>query len=151
MSETTFARAFNTRVKNMLLRVVEDLSDEQIHYSAPAIDKRSIANVVIHGYGSVVGVALLMTGTTDFRQAMAPPQIETAQELIEQINRMHERVEQVLASLPEDALAQQVRLPMGREMVGSDAYAWAAAHSIFHAGAIQGIRAIGGFPTPPES
>jgi hypothetical protein len=149
MSEIAFARALNNRVKDVLLRAVGDLSDEQIHYSAPAIDKRSIADVAIHGYGSLLGVALLMTGRTEFRQA--PPTPETAQKLIERINRIHERVEKVLAGLSEDALMRHLKLPTGHEMAGSDAYAWAAAHGCFHAGAIQGIRAIGGFPTPPES
>jgi hypothetical protein len=149
MSEIAFARALNSRMKDALLRVVGDLSDEQIGYSAPAIDKRPIAQVAIHGYGSMVGSALLLAGKTEFRQA--PPTPETKQELIERINRMHDIVEQVLTGLPEDALMQQVKLPMGYEMAGFEAYAWAAAHGFIHAGAIQGIRAIGGFPTPPES
>jgi hypothetical protein len=151
MSEIAFARALNNRMKDVLLRVLGDLSDEQIRYSAPAIDKRPIAQVAIHGYGSMVGVALLLTGKTDFRQAMAPPKIETTQELIAQINRMHYLTEESLNGLSEDTFRQQIKLPTGHEMAGFDAFAWAASHSFVHAGAIQGIRAIGGFPTPPES
>lgn len=60
------------------------------------------------------------------------------------------RVDALLAALPNAALAREVTLPWGQRIIGFDAIADGLGPVFVHAGTLGGIRAIGGFPTPPE-
>ncbi len=148
MADTVILRALNDHVRNFMRRMVEGLSDEQGHYSAPAIDGRPIGGVVVHAYSGVFLLAHAMAGKG--RPAM-PAEPTTTAGLLALLDSTHDQVDQMLADLPDGALEQTYMMPWRQKLSGAEAFSAAMAHSLVHAGNIQGIRAIGGFPTPPES
>ncbi|MDQ6660549.1 MAG: DinB family protein [Chloroflexota bacterium] len=148
MADTVILRALNDHVRNFMSRMVEGLSDEQVRYSAPAIDARSIAGVVVHAYSGVFFLAYVMAGK---EQPAMPVEPTTTADLLALLDSIHVQVAQMLADLPDGALEQTYTMPWRQKLSGLEAFSAALAHSLVHAGNIQGIRAIGGFPTPPES
>ncbi|MDQ6661569.1 MAG: DinB family protein [Chloroflexota bacterium] len=148
MADTVMLRSLNNLVRVFLHRMVEGLSDEQVRYSAPNIDRRPIAGVVVHAYRGAFMLASVFAGQG--RSAL-PTEPTTAAEVLSFVDRTHAHVDQILAHLPDGALDKLYKMPWGQELNGLEALTGALAHGILHAGNIQGIRAIGGFPTPPES
>lgn len=150
MSDTIIFRKLNDNLWNFLRGMVQDLSDEQVQYSTPVLDGRSIAAVAVHAYGSVLYFANILSGIPMERPKKSP-ELTTTTALLEIIDTCHAQVEQRLAELPDTALEQPCKMPWGQELIGSNALSGVIAHSLVHVGNIQGIRAIGGFPTPPEN
>jgi len=150
MSDTTMFRKLNDNLWNFLRGMIKDLSDEQVSYSTTVLDGRSIAAVAVHAYGSVLYFANIIAGISMERPKKLP-ELTTTAALLELIDKVHAQVEQRLAELPDSALEQPCKMPWGQEIKGSEALSGVMAHSLVHVGNIQGIRAIGGFPTPPEN
>lgn len=123
------------------------ISDEQIHYCAPAIDGRPITGVAVHAYCGTLMFANAVAGKGRSEMPAVPA---TTADSLALLNSTHEQLDAILAHLPDGALEQKYKMPWGQELTGADAFAGALAHGLVHAGHIQGIRAIGGFPTPPE-
>lgn len=147
MADIVILRTLNNHVGNFLRRVVEGLSDEQIHYSAPAIDERPITNLAVHAYSGTLRLANFVAGKGRSEMPTVPA---TTADLLALLASTHDQLDAILADLPDGALEKMYKMPWGQELSGSDAFAGALAHGLVHAGHIQGIRAIGGFPTPPE-
>lgn len=128
MDVKTVLRALNRRAGATLTGVLAGLGDDQIAYRAPAIDERSLAEVALHAYGSLLGSASLVAG----REWPAdPPALGEAARLLASVDERRGRG---------DVL----------RIAGFDAIADGLEHLFAHAGNLGGIRAIGGFPTPPE-
>lgn len=147
MADTPTLRALNNYVRVFFHRMIEGLSDEQIGYSAPAIDGRSIAGIAIHAYSGVFMLAHVAAGKA---RPTIPTEPTTTADLLALLDRMYDEADQALARLPQGALEQTYTMPWGQQMTGIESFTAALAHSLVHIGSIQGIRAIGGFPTPPE-
>lgn len=151
MADTDTLRQLNDVVQGSLHHVLDGLSDEQISYSAPVIDERSISEVVAHAY-----VGVLIFG--DVIQGKGwPPQEKwtqkgptTSADLLALVDSTHEQLDKVFTELSEELLEQKYAMPWGGEMTGIEAFTGSLSHALVHAGNIQGVRAIGGFPTPPE-
>ena len=150
MSDTTTLRRFNDLLRHALRGMIQDLSDEQVGYSTPVLDGRSITAITMHAYGSVFYFATIISGIP-MERPKAPSVPDTTAALLELIETSHDTIEQRLAELPEDALQQLCKMPWGQELQGFEALSGVMAHSLIHVGNIQGIRAIGGFPTPSEN
>ena len=148
MADTAALRKINDRLDDSLRHVVEGLTDEQLLYRAPAIDERSIEEVAIHAYGSLLGFAATVAGKP---WPATPVMPDKAADLISQLNEMYFMIDEILAALAESALEQEFTLPWGQKIKGLDALADGLVHGLVHVGMIIGIRAIGGFPTPPET
>lgn len=147
MVAKTILRALNQRAGAALTGVLAGLEDDQIAYRAPAIDERSIAEVALHAYGSLLGFASVVAGREWPDDLPAPGE---AARLLALVDDRCGRVDALLAALPDAALAREVTLPWGQRITGFDAIADGLGHVFVHAGNLGGIRAIGGFPTPPE-
>jgi hypothetical protein len=147
MVDTASLRGFNDRLKISLYRVIEDLTNDQLEYIASAIDERSIAEVAIHANESLLGFTLCAAGH-GWPEAQNIP--ITVAGLLLRFNETHELIDQTLANLTEGTLEETFTLPWGQEVAAFEAIADGLAHGLIHVGAIEGIRAIGGFPTPPE-
>ncbi len=140
-------RAVNQKLGDSLGEVLAGLDDVQIQYGAPAIDARSIAQVAIHIYDGVLGFTSAVAGVAWPAEPAAPG---TATELRALLDALRVQVDALLAGLPEGALEREVTLPWGETLRGLEAIAGSLAHGFVHVGSIGGMRAIGGFPTPPE-
>lgn len=147
MADTVILQSMNNLAYRMLRNMIEGLSDEQVNYVAPAIDERSIAGVVVHAYS---GAYLMSYAIASKERPERPTQPMTATDLLALLDSMHKQADENLAQAADGALEKMYKMPWGQEMGGIEALTGALAHSIVHAGAIQGIRAMGGFPTPPE-
>lgn len=139
--------ALNSRLGADLARVLLGLDDDRVMFSAPAIDARPIAEVAVHAYGSLLGYTSVVAGA-GWPSDPQPP--ASAPELLATLDAMRARVAELLAGLPEGVLETEVTLPWGQGIGALDAIADGLAHGFGHVGAIAGIRAMGGFPTPPE-
>lgn len=148
MADAQLLRALNNHIRIFFHRVLEGLSDEQINYSTPAIDGRSIAAIVLHAYSGVFIFSSVIAGKA---RPTIPTTPTTIANLLALIDQMHDETDQALTALPAEALEQTYTMPWGQKMSGVEALTGALAHNFIHIGNIQGIRAIGGFPTPPES
>jgi uncharacterized damage-inducible protein DinB len=146
-TNTQALRAMNDRLNAQLQHVVEGLTDEQLRYRAPAIDERSLKEVALHAYESLLGFAATVSGRPWPEAAVVP---EKAADLIPQLNEMCLMVDEILTTLPDGALEQEYTLPWGQQIKGLAAIADGLTHGLVHVGNIMGIRAIGGFPLPPE-
>lgn len=147
MSDASLLRALNDQARNFMRMMVTGLSDEQVRYSAPAIDERSIAGVVLHAYSSMY---MLAHSFADKQWPAMPAVPTTTADLLKLLDEMHDRADQALAEMSEGAMEKLYTMPWGQKWTGAEASAAALGHCFMHAGAIQGIRALGGFPTPPE-
>lgn len=147
MEAKTALLALNARLGADLARVLLGVDDERILYSAPEIDARPIVDVAIHAYSSLLGFATVVAG---LRWPSDPPPPASATELLATLSAMRERVAELIAGLPEGVLETEVLLPWGQRVDALDALADGLAHGFGHVGALAGIRAIGGFPTPGE-
>lgn len=140
--------ALNSRLGADLARVLLGVDDDRIFYSVPAIDARPIAEVAIHAYGSLLGSASVVAGK-GWPSDPQPP--ASAAELLATIDAMRARVAELIAGLSENVFETEVMLPWGQSVGALDTIADGLAHGFGHVGAIAGIRASGGFPTPPEA
>ena len=147
MTDTVILRSMNNLAHTILRRMIEGLSGEQVHYTAPSLDARPIVDVVVHAYRGAYFMSYALAEKERPETALEP---STAAELLLLLDRMHDAVDQNLAVAVDGALEKLYKMPWGQDVRGSEALVGALAHSIVHAGSIQGIRAIGGFPTPPE-
>jgi hypothetical protein len=147
-TNTQALRAMNDRLNTELRRVVEGLTDEQLLYRAPAIDERSLEEVALHAYESLLGFAATVSNRPWPEATVVPGK---AADLITQLNEMYLMVDEILAALPDGALEQEYTLPRGQKIKGLDAIADGLSHGLVHVGNIMGIRATGGFPMSPET
>ncbi len=141
-------RAMNDRLNTELRRVIEGLTDEQLLYRAATIDERSLEEVALHAYESLLGFAATVSGRPQPEAAVVPGK---AADLISQLNEMYLMVDEILTTLPDGALEQEYTLPWDQKILGLDAIADGLSHGLVHVGNIMGMRAIGGFPTPSET
>ena len=148
MTDLANLQALDEQAWTFLCGMVADLNDEQIARHAPAIDERSIAGVTIHAYVSAFYMVFPLAGK-DWPTMSAEPPATTA-DLLSTLDDMHARVKELLADLPAGALEKMYDMPWGVQWQGRQAMVSALAHALVHAGAIQGMRAMLGFPTPPE-
>ncbi len=139
--------ALNSRLGADLARGLLGVDDDRIFYSAPEIDARPIAEVAIHAYSSLLGFTAVVAGA-GWPSDPQPP--ASAAELLATVDAMRAEVGRLLAGLPEGVLETEVTLPWGQRIGALDAIADGLAHGFGHIGNLAGIRAIGGFPTPPE-
>ena len=147
----------NRQIHQAFVRVIKDLSDVQIHISASEIDERPITEVALHAYSCLIGILSVVSGgewsVRKWPISAAPPDVlpvTSAASLQAVIASLDRQVNEILAGVDSQRLAQQVRLPWGYEHAGTAAVD-GFVHALQHAGAIAGIRAIAGFPTPSDS
>jgi len=155
MDTKTFVIATNGRLKWWLQHTLEDLSPEQLHYRTPLIDDRPIAEVAMHATVILLGNALVAAGKQwsleDYPLDGWPPRLArpaSAAELVATLDTLLAQVDEVVSGLSDDDLGKDVTFPWGQQQAG-DALSAALTHALTHAGAIEGIRALGGFPVPP--
>ena len=139
--------ALNARLGADLARELLGVDDDRLLYSAPAIDARPISEVAIHAYHSLLGFTSVVAG---LRWPSDPPPPASATELLATVDAMRERVAQLIAGLPDAVLETEIVLPWGQRVGALDAIADGVAHGFGHVGALAGIRAMGGFPTPSD-
>ena len=147
MDAKTVLLALNSRLGADLARVLLGVDDDRILFSAPAVDARPISEVAVHAYSSLLGFTSVVAGV-GWPSDPQPP--ASATELLATLAAMRERVAELIAGLPDGVLDTEVTLPWGQRVGALDAIADGLAHGFGHVGALAGIRAIGGFPTPPE-
>lgn len=148
MTDKATLQALDEQAWTFLRGMVADLNDEQIRLNELAIDERSIAGVAIHAYASTFYMAFPLAGKDWPTMSAEPP--ATVTELLSTLDSMHAQVKELLAELTENALEKMYDMPWGVQWQGREAIVSALAHALIHAGAIQGMRAMLGFPTPPE-
>jgi hypothetical protein len=154
MNTASFVVATNDRLKWWLRHTLGDLTPEQLSYSAPLIDDRSIMEVAMHAVVILFGQASVLSGRSwpeDYPPDSWPPgkaRPTSAAELLEVLEALLAQVDEAVAGLSDDELGREVMFPFGRQQAG-DALSAALTHALTHIGAIAGIRAIGGFPLPP--
>ena len=124
-----------------------DVRDEHIHYSAPVLDERSIRDIAIHTYRPVLAVVAVIADQPWPPRPLLPTSLS---DLYALLRSMHTQIDLWLPQLPHPVLLQPVTLPWGFYKTGTEAITGSFAHGFVHTGVILGIRAIGGFPCPPE-
>ena len=140
--------AMNSSLAKELGDVIYDLTDTQINFSAPTIDARSIRDVAIHAHRPVLAATAIITG----RQWPAcPPWPKTSEALKQLLNEMSQQVNDWIIDADDIVFMKPVELRWGQFKTGDDAMLNSLVHGFIHTGAIRGIRAIGGFPTTPET
>lgn len=140
-------RTMNQYLAQELDASLVGLTDRQILYRAPAIDERCIRDIAIHAHRPVLAVATTVAG---YPWPSRPILSESVSHLYSLLDEMAEQVEQWLSEASDEAYIQPVDLRWGTYSTGAQALINSLAHGLVHAGAIRGVRAIGGFPTPPE-
>jgi DinB superfamily len=156
MDTRTFIIASNGRLKWWLHHTLEDLSPEQLHYRTPLIDDRPIAEVAMHAAVILLGHALVAAGKSwpleDFPLDGWPPRLaqpDSAAALLTLLDALLAQVDELVSRFSADGLDKDVTFPWGQQQAG-DALSAGLVHALTHAGGLQGIRALGGFPVPPE-
>jgi hypothetical protein len=151
MKTASFIIATTGRLKWWLHHTLSDLTPEQLHYSTPALDDRPILEVAMHAVIVLLGHAIVVAGrdwpVEDYPPDRWPPKIvqpASATELVATLDALLTQVDEVVTRLSDDDLDQDVMFPWGQQQAGN-----ALSAALTHAGAIAGIRAIGGFPVPP--
>ena len=130
-----------------LITILTDLTDQQLEYQAPQIDTRSIRDVAIHAYRPVFAIACVLAE----EGWPARPQLPvTKYELFDLFKTTHTHIDECIIRIPLDKLDETISLPWNQQQSGLEALIGSFMHGMQHIGAIQGIRAFGGFPTPPE-
>lgn len=140
-----------TAANDQLLAALEDalvdLGTEQIDYAAPVLDERTIRDVAIHAYRPVLAVVTVVAGQPWPPKPVLP---RSATELHTLLRTMHAQIAGWLEALPAAVLLAPVTVRWGSYPTGTDAIVGSLMHGGVHAGVIRGIRAVGGFPCPPE-
>jgi hypothetical protein len=149
----TMEERFHTALNVM----VGDLADPQVQAKAPVVDERTIAEVAIHAYSNMLGIGAVVAGKewsldqwpiSDWPIHLARP--TTVSSLLALLDTLHTQARADLENLSPFALDQTVTLPWG-EQQGGEAIIDALLHGMHHVDAIGSIRAIAGFPTPPDN
>ncbi len=155
MDTKMFVIATNGRLKWWLHHTLSDLSPEQLHYRTPLIDDRAIAEVAMHATIILLGNALVAAGKhwslEEYPLDGWPPglaQPDSAAALVATLDTLLAQVDEVVSRLSDDDLEKDVTFPWGQQQAG-DALSAGLVHALTHAGAIEGIRALGSFPVPP--
>jgi DinB superfamily len=155
METKTFVMATNGRLKWWLHHTLEDLSLEQLHYRTPLVGDRPIAEVAMHAAVILLGNAFVAAGKhwslEDYPLDGWPPRLarpDSAAALVAMLDTMLAQVDELVQQIPAGALDKEVTFPWGQQQAG-DALSAGLVHALTHAGAIEGIRALGGFPVPP--
>jgi hypothetical protein len=155
MNTKSFIIATNGRLKWWLHHTLEDLTPEQLHYRTPLIDDRPIAEVGMHAAVILLGNALVAAGKhwsqEDYPLDGWPPNLAqpaSAAALVATLDGMLAQVDELVQQIPADALNKEVNFPWGQQQA-ADGLSAGLVHALTHAGGIQGIRALGGFPVPP--
>lgn len=145
------------RYQSALSAILSDLTDAQMQTKAPAIDERTIAEVAIHAYSNVFGIGTVVAGRewsleqwpiSDWPNHLARPTTTAA--LLTLLGEFHAQAQTLLENISASRLDHTVALPWG-EQLGGEAMIDALLHGLHHVGAIGGIRALAGFPTPPDN
>jgi DinB family protein len=155
MNTRSFIIATNGRLKWWLHHTLSELTPEQLHYSAPAIDDRPLMEVAMHAATILLGHAIVV-GRRDWPVEDYPPggwppkivQPASVAALVATLDALLALVDEVVSRLSDDDLNQDMTFPWGQQQAG-DALSAALTHALTHAGGIVGMRAIGGFPVPP--
>jgi hypothetical protein len=147
MDEHQILATLDRALTAALAAALADLTDEQTAFVAPAIDHRSIRDVAIHAYRPVLVVTATIAG-----QPYPPrdPLPETAAGLAALLASMAGRIATWRAATTAAMLAAPLHVPWWEQPTGTAAVLNSYAHGLLHTGTILGIRAVGGFPTPPE-
>ncbi len=148
MAEKSILRSMNKALKMELQKVIHDLTDTEIGYSAPSIDERSICDVAIHAHRPLLAVASVITGR---EWPARPPRPKDCVALGVLLGEMAEQIDEWLVESDDRVLSKPVTLRWGDFPTGTEAMINSLTHGFVHVGAIRGIRALGGFPTPPEA
>ncbi len=137
----------NHQLLAALEEALADLCDKHIHYHAPLLDERSIRDVAIHAYRPVLAAVAVVADQPWPPRPLLPTSLRDLQTLL---RSMHIQIDAWLTQLPHHLLVQPVTLRWGAYATGAEAITGSLTHGFVHTGAIRGIRAIGGFPCPPE-
>jgi hypothetical protein len=137
----------NDQLYRALFTVLTPITDEQMLYTAPALDRRPIRDVAIHAYRPVLAVACMVSGQPWPTRPLVP---RTVDELLTLLESMHIHIEVLFEQLHDEALVQSISLPWVEQISGLEALLDSLGHGLQHVGALQGLRALGGFPVPPE-
>ena len=82
---------------------------------------------------------------------MSSPLPTTKDELLQLLQPMRFSIDECFSRLASPTFEQPISLPWNEQQSGLDAFIDCLAHGLLHVGALQGIRAVGGFPTPAEA
>ena len=126
-----------------LIVILTDLTDQQLEYQAPDIDTRSIRDVAMHAYRPVLAIACVLAGE---EWPVRPHVPDSKDELFALLQTMHTHIDECLMRIPIGKLEETISLPWDQSKSGLEALAGSFMHGMQHVGAIQGIRACGGFP-----
>lgn len=122
-----------------------ELTDTHLLYCASTIDERPLREVAIHVERPVLAATAIVVGQPWPARPTLPTSVAALQVLLAD---MAQQVEIWLAATSEESLVQPVTLRWGEFATGADALVNALTHGFVHVGALRGIRAMGGFPTP---
>ena len=156
MDSKTVLLTLNDRFHAALTGAFGDLTDEQIYAIAPVIDQRPILEVARHAYSNVLGLFAVVAGNewsldewplSDWPAAEAHPTTTSA--LLARLEELHSQATSFLETISAGRLDEEVILPWGSQQAG-EAIIDILVHGLHHVGAVNGIRAIAGFPTPPD-
>lgn len=145
------------RFQSALSSMLSDLTDAQIQTTASAIDERTIAEAAIHAYSNVLGIYTVVAGEewsleqwpiSDWPNRLTRPTTTAA--LLTLVGELQAEAQILLGNIPARRIDDTVALPWG-EQLGGEAMIDALLHGLHHVDAIGGIRAIAGFPTPPDN
>lgn len=156
MDSRTLLLTINERFQSALSAMLSDLTDAQMQAKASVIDERTIAEVAIHAYSNLLGIGTVIAGRewsleqwpmSDWPAHLV--RLPTTAAFLTLLGDLHAQAQALLESLPASALDQTVTLPWGKQP-GGEAAIDALLHGLHHVDAIGGIRALAGFPTPPD-
>jgi hypothetical protein len=147
METKTILSYLHSQLYDDLIAILTDLTDQQLEYKAPQIDTRSIRDVAIHAYRPVFAIACVLAG----EEWPVRPQLPvTKYELFDLFQTMRTHIDECIIRIPFDKLDEIISLPWNQQQSRLEALAGSFMHGMQHIGAVQGIRAFGGFSTPPE-
>jgi hypothetical protein len=137
----------NDQLYRALFAVLTPITDEQILYIAPSIDRRCIRDVAIHAYRPVLAVACV---AANHSWPARPLLSRSVDELFTLLESMHIQIEDLFEELHDEMLARPISLPWVERINCLEALLESLGHGLQHVGALQGIRALGGFPVRLE-
>jgi hypothetical protein len=137
----------NDQLYRALFAVLTPITDEQIRFVAPTIDRRSIRDVAIHTYRPVLAVACV---ATNHPWPPRPQNPHSVDELLTLLESMHIQIQDLFEELHDEMLARPIALPWVERINCLEALLESLGHGLQHVGALQGIRALGGFPVQLE-
>lgn len=157
MDAKTVLLTLNERFHAALTGALGDLTDEQIYAIAPAIDQRPLLEVARHAYSNLLGVLAVAAGhewsLTQWPLSDWPvdePHPVTTGAFLDRLVSLHAQAVGFLEALSTERLDEEVTLPWGSQQA-TEAIIDILVHGLHHVGALNGIRAIAGFPTPPDA